>query len=255
MAPRAPAPTRSSPTPARRRRASTTPRSGPSCSPRCRRLQERHGATARSTRRCRSRSTACKARFGAWYELFPRSWGGLEGGRGHAAGDRRPRLRRRSTCSRSTRSASTNRKGRNNTLTAGPDDPGSPIRDRRRARAVTTTCTPSSAPRRTSAPRAPPPASTAWTSRSTSRSSVGRPPVADRASGVVPPAPGRHAQVRREPAQALPGHLQRQLGQPRTGRRCGRRWLRRRPALGRPRRASSTASTTRTRSRSRSGSG
>ncbi len=31
---------------------------------------------------------------------------------------------------------------------------------------------------------------------------------------MVPPPPGRHAEVRREPAQALPGHLQRQLGLP-----------------------------------------
>ena len=41
---------------------------------------------------------------------------------------------------------------------------------------------------------------------------VGRPPVADRAPRVVPPPPRRHAQVRREPAQEVPGHLQRQLG-------------------------------------------
>jgi starch synthase (maltosyl-transferring) len=65
------------------------------------------------------------ARFGAWYELFPRSWGGFEGVRAllprfaelgfdviylppvHPIG-------------------TTNRKGRNNTLTAKPDDPGSP---------------------------------------------------------------------------------------------------------------------------------
>ncbi|HXR11952.1 MAG TPA: alpha-1,4-glucan--maltose-1-phosphate maltosyltransferase [Gaiellaceae bacterium] len=65
------------------------------------------------------------ARFGAWYELFPRSWGGFEGVRGllpefaelgfdvlylppvHPIG-------------------TTNRKGRNNALTAGPNDPGSP---------------------------------------------------------------------------------------------------------------------------------
>ena len=66
-----------------------------------------------------------RARFGAWYELFPRSWGGFAGveqklpelaGLGfdvvyfppiHPIG-------------------STNRKGRNNTLTAAPGDPGSP---------------------------------------------------------------------------------------------------------------------------------
>jgi starch synthase (maltosyl-transferring) len=65
------------------------------------------------------------ARFGSWYELFPRSWGGFEGVRKllpqfaelgfdvlylppvHPIGR-------------------TNRKGRNNTLTAGPNDPGSP---------------------------------------------------------------------------------------------------------------------------------
>ena len=41
---------------------------------------------------------------------------------------------------------------------------------------------------------------------------VGRPPVADRAPGVVPAAPRRHDQVRREPAQEVPGHLQLQLG-------------------------------------------
>jgi starch synthase (maltosyl-transferring) len=65
------------------------------------------------------------ARFGSWYELFPRSWGGFEGVRAllpefaelgfdviylppiHPIGR-------------------TNRKGRNNALTAGPKDPGSP---------------------------------------------------------------------------------------------------------------------------------
>jgi starch synthase (maltosyl-transferring) len=65
------------------------------------------------------------ARFGSWYELFPRSWGGFEGVRAllpdfaelgfdvvylppiHPIGR-------------------TNRKGRNNTLVAAPDDPGSP---------------------------------------------------------------------------------------------------------------------------------
>ncbi|HVM58657.1 MAG TPA: alpha-1,4-glucan--maltose-1-phosphate maltosyltransferase [Gaiellaceae bacterium] len=65
------------------------------------------------------------ARFGAWYELFPRSWGGFEGVRAllpafaelgfdvlyfppiHPIGH-------------------TSRKGRNNELDAGPDDPGSP---------------------------------------------------------------------------------------------------------------------------------
>jgi starch synthase (maltosyl-transferring) len=65
------------------------------------------------------------ARFGSWYELFPRSWGGFEGVRAvvpqlaqlgfdvvylppiHPIGH-------------------TSRKGANNTLDAGPEDPGSP---------------------------------------------------------------------------------------------------------------------------------
>jgi starch synthase (maltosyl-transferring) len=65
------------------------------------------------------------ARFGSWYELFPRSWGGLQGTAAavpqlaelgfdilylppvHPIGRK-------------------NRKGPNNALTAGPDDPGSP---------------------------------------------------------------------------------------------------------------------------------
>jgi starch synthase (maltosyl-transferring) len=69
-----------------------------------------------------SRELAC---FGSWYELFPRSWGGLKGVQAqlpalaqlgfdviylppiHPIGH-------------------TNRKGRDNSLTAGPNDPGSP---------------------------------------------------------------------------------------------------------------------------------
>ena len=105
----------------------------------------------------------------------------------------------------------TNRKGRNNALEAGPDDPGSPwaigaeegghdaihpelgteeefrslVERRARARAR---------------------------DRARLRDPVlARPPVAGRAPGVVQPPPGRDAEVRGEPAEALPGHLQRQL--------------------------------------------
>jgi len=65
------------------------------------------------------------ARFGSWYELFPRSWGGFEGVRAVL-----PRLAELGfdvvyfppvhPIGRS------NRKGRNNALEAGPADPGSP---------------------------------------------------------------------------------------------------------------------------------
>ena len=52
---------------------------------------------------------------------------------------------------------------------------------------------------------------------------------------MVPPPPRRHAQVRREPAQALPGHLQRELGVGGLARPLAGA-ARRRAALGRPRR-------------------
>src|SRR5439155_23638618 len=65
------------------------------------------------------------ARFGAWYELFPRSWGGFAG-----VENELPRLAELGfdvlylppihPIGRS------NRKGRNNALVAAPRDPGSP---------------------------------------------------------------------------------------------------------------------------------
>ncbi len=85
------------------------------------------------------------ARTGAWYEMLPRSQGKVPGRHGtfddciaRAARDRRAGLRRALLHRRSIRSARTNRKGRNNALTAGPDDPGQPLRDRQRRRAATT---------------------------------------------------------------------------------------------------------------------
>jgi starch synthase (maltosyl-transferring) len=93
------------------------------------RVDERHGRTTLAHPLALEVDRE-RARFGAWYELFPRSWGGLEGVQQqlpklkelgfdvvylppiHPIGER-------------------NRKGRNNTLEAGPGDPGSPwaIRD------------------------------------------------------------------------------------------------------------------------------
>ncbi len=82
-------------------------------------------ARPRSTSRSRSTSSGLRAQFGAWYELFPRSWGGFKGVKKvlpdlaelgfdvvylppiHPIGV-------------------TNRKGRNNALKAAKGDPGSP---------------------------------------------------------------------------------------------------------------------------------
>ena len=161
-----------------------------------------------------------RARFGAWYELFPRSWGGFRGVAAvlpeiaalgfdvvylppvHPIGE-------------------TYRKGRNNTEGARKGDPGSPWaiggaagghdalhpdlgseddfdgdggggalrgdRDRARLRDPV----------------------------------LARPPVAAGAPRVVQPPPRRDDQVRREPAEALPGHPQRRLG---LGRSASELW-------------------------------
>src|SRR5579885_2844876 len=65
------------------------------------------------------------AKFGAWYELFPRSWGGLRGVRSQL-----PRLQELGFdviyLPPIHPIGHTNRKGRDNSLTAGPTDPGSP---------------------------------------------------------------------------------------------------------------------------------
>jgi starch synthase (maltosyl-transferring) len=65
------------------------------------------------------------ARFGSWYELFPRSWGGFRGVQKQI-----PRLAELGFdvlyLPPIHPIGHTNRKGRNNTLTAEPGDPGSP---------------------------------------------------------------------------------------------------------------------------------
>ena len=66
-----------------------------------------------------------RARFGAWYELFPRSWGGLRG-----VERRLPRLAELGFdvvyLPPIHPIGHTNRKGANNSLVAAPGDPGSP---------------------------------------------------------------------------------------------------------------------------------
>ena len=66
-----------------------------------------------------------RARFGAWYEMFPRSWGGLSGVEAQI-----PRLAELGFdvvyLPPIHPIGLTNRKGRDNALVAGPGDPGSP---------------------------------------------------------------------------------------------------------------------------------
>ncbi len=66
-----------------------------------------------------------RARFSTWYELFPRSWGGFTG-----VAEQLPRLAELGFdvlyLPPVHPIGETNRKGRNNTLVAGPEDPGVP---------------------------------------------------------------------------------------------------------------------------------
>jgi starch synthase (maltosyl-transferring) len=89
-----------------------------------RREDERHGRVTLEEP-LRIEVDRLRARFGAWYELFPRSWGGLSGAEAQLPGLAElgfdvlylPPIHP---------IGQTNRKGRDNALVAGPEDPGSP---------------------------------------------------------------------------------------------------------------------------------
>jgi starch synthase (maltosyl-transferring) len=96
-----------------------------------------------------------RARFGAWYELFPRSWGGLKG-----VERQLPKLAELGFdviyLPPIHPIGHTNRKGANNALTAGPTTPARRGRSAMRA-AATRRCTPIWARSRTSSPSRTPP--------------------------------------------------------------------------------------------------
>ena len=112
-------------TPPSPRRPSTTSRSAPSCSPPSSAIETRARRGRRSSSRSPIEVDRERARFGAWYELFPRSWGGLR-----ASSSQLPQLAELGFdviyLPPIHPIGHTNRKGRNNALTAGPTDPGSP---------------------------------------------------------------------------------------------------------------------------------
>ncbi len=87
------------------------------------RTQERHGAVRAEP--IGVEVDRLRARFGSWYELFPRSWGGLKG-----VGKQLPGLAELGFDVVYQPPihpiGHTNRKGRDNALVAGPRDPGSP---------------------------------------------------------------------------------------------------------------------------------
>ena len=196
---------------------------------------------------------------GAWYEFFPRSEGGLAPGAGSwdrleaaaAAGFDvvyLPPIHPIGT---------SHRKGRDNTLVAGPDDVGSPW-----AIGVARGRPHRGAPRPGHARRRAPLRRRGRRARCRGRARhrlpvQPRPPLGDRAPRVVLAPPRRLDPLRREPAEEVPGHLPAGLL---AGRRRRPAWRCGRPAAtcsrsGSTRACRCSASTTPTPSRSRSGSG
>ena len=159
-----------------------------------------------------------------------------------------------STCRRSTRSAT--RTARAATTRSSPAPTTRAARGRSATRPAATTRSTRTSARSTTSTRSSQAAARArHRHRARLRDQrLRRPPVAQGAPGVVQPPPRRHDQVRGEPAQEVPGHLQPQLEHATTGRASGTRcW--RSSATGSTTASACSASTTRTRSRCRSGSG
>ena len=143
-----------------------------------------------------------------------------------------------STCRRSTRSAGRTARAATTRSTAGAGRPGQPVGDRRARRAATRRSIPELGTiedfDRLVAPRAH--SSGLEIALDFAIQCSPDHPWLKEHPGVVPPPPGRDAEVRGEPAEALPGHLQRQLRQRGLAGAVGGA-ARRRPALGRARRA------------------
>ena len=200
--------------------------------------QARRGARPRALRRRRAQRRASRsgaARAGARPRGRPRARAlrllvravpallGRARGRAGAAARRSPSSASTSSTSRrSTRSARRTARAGTTCSSPRPEDPGSPYgigSELRRSRR---------GPPRARHPRGRPRAvrrrrRARHRHRARLRDQrVARPSVAQGASGLVPPPPGRDAQVRREPAQEVPGHLQRQLGHRGLARAVGR---------------------------------
>ena len=201
-----------------------------------------------------------RARFSAWYEMFPRS----------CTSDPRRSGTFREAEARLPAIAdmgfdvvylppvhpigTTHRKGRNNALTATPGDPGSPWAIGSEAGGHTAVDpglgTLDDFDRFVAAARHLGMAGGAGHRLpGVARSSVG-----PRAPRMVPASARRVDQVRGESAEEVPGHLPLRLREPRVRGALGGA-PRRLPVLDVARRRRSSASTTRTRNRSRSGSG
>ena len=171
-----------------------------------------------------------RARFSAWYELFPRSTSPdpKRHGTFQDVIDRL-RLRRRSwastssTCRPSIPSAASSAKGPNNQPSEQPADPGVPW-----AIGGATGGHTAVHPELGTWPTFERLVARGATTRHRGRArhrlpGLARPPVGQGAPRVVPRAARRHHPVRREPAQEIPGHLPVRFRERATGAGCGMR--------------------------------
>ena len=150
-----------------RSRLATTRRSARSCWPAVRRSDARPGLIEGDPPLVLE-VDRLRARFGAWYELFPRSWGGLRGVAGAAAGARRARLRRPLPAA-DPPDRLDQPQGREQRAERRPGRSRLALGDRRRDRRPRRGPPRARHPRGPAGARPPRPASTASTSRSTSR--------------------------------------------------------------------------------------
>ena len=183
-----------------------------------RRLARRRAALSDRKRHAAAKSSVLRidvdrerARFGAWYELFPRSWGGFRGRREGAARPRGPRLRRRLPAARAPDrrdlpQGPQQRRGR------AEGDPGSPWAIGGAAGGHDALHPDLGSEDDFEAMVAAAREAGIEIALDFAIQCSPDHPWLQRAPGLVQPPPRRHDQVRREPAQALPGHPQRRLG-------------------------------------------
>ena len=193
------------------------------------------------------------AAFASWYELFPRSLGRPQGGREADPRDRRARLRRPLLPAHPP----DRRQGAQGPQQHAHRRPGRPrlaVRDRRQGGRPRRRPPRARHDGRRPQPHAPPRASTAWTSRSTSRSTRHPTTRGSRTtrSGSSSAPTARSSTPRTRPSATRTSTTS--TGTRRPGASCGRRGATS-SSTGSTPASSSSASTTRTPSRSRSGSG
>ena len=201
-----------------------------------------------------------RARFGAWYEMFPRSCAAgarpardAPGHRGAAALCRRDGVRRPLPAADPPDRPELPQRAEQHP-DRRPRRPRQPL-GHRRGRGRTQV----DPPRARHPRRLRPPGRRGAGARHRDRPGhrlpvLARPPLRPRASRVVPPPARRHHQVRREPAQEVPGHLSDRLRVRRLEGPLGRAHETS-SSSGSATASRSSASTTRTPSRSGSGTG